>query len=359
MRRNAHITLADIAGRLNVSRVTVSKALRGHPDISEEMAKKIRKLATDLGYSPNRMARNLSSRRSHLLGLVVPKIAHFFFGSVIESVYNRALDHQYETILMVSHENEEQEVRHLQTLVSMRVDGIIISVSARTRDISVFDWIKKVGIPLLFMDRLPDPAPKNSVAVLVDDYGGATRAVRQALSLGYETIAFLGGDRNINIGRDRLRGYEEALRSAGREINKELIVPGGYGTDAGYEGFMRLMSRGALPRCIFAVTYPVALGVYEAAKANGVRIPSDVDVICFGDSDVGRLITPALSCVGQPTQRLGEESVNVMMKMIESPESVVPGNIIIPTELILRETCVGTGSPSAQNSLARIRNAVP
>jgi LacI family transcriptional regulator len=274
MRRNTHITLADIAGRLNVSRVTVSKALRGHPDISEEMAKKIRKMAADLGYSPNRMARNLSSRRSYLLGLVVPKIAHFFFGSVIEAVYNRALENQYETILMVSHENEEQEVRHLQTLVSMRVDGIIISVSARTHDVKVFDWIRKVGIPLLFIDRIPNPAPKNAIAVVVDDYGGSMKAVNQALSLGYESIALLGGDKNVNIGKERQRGYIDALRAAGRTVDNDMMISGGYGTEAGYEGFMKLYRRGALPRCIFAVTYPVAVGVFEAAKANNVRIPA-------------------------------------------------------------------------------------
>ena len=341
MRRNAHITLADIAERLSVSRVTVSKALRGHPDISEEMSKKIRKMASDLGYSPNRMARNLSSRRSHLLGLVVPKIAHFFFGSVIESVYNRALEHKYETILMVSHENDEQEVRNLQTLVSMRVDGIIISVSARTNDIKVFEWIKKVGIPLLFMDRLPDPSPKNSVAVLVDDQGGARRAVEQAISLGYESIAFIGGEPNINIGRDRFRGYTDAFRERGLTLNEEFIVHGGYNTDAGYEGLKGLSQKGRLPRCVFAVTYPVALGIYAAAKELGIRIPQDLDIICFGDSDVGKLITPALSCVSQPTLRLGEESVNMMMKMIESPEGVAPGSLVIPTELILRETCIG------------------
>lgn len=340
MRRNAHITLADIAERLSVSRVTVSKALRGHPDISEEMAKKIRKMATDLGYSPNRMARNLSSRRSHLLGLVVPKIAHFFFGSVIESVYNRALEHKYETILMVSHENDEQEVHNLQTLVSMRVDGIIISVSARTHDIKVFEWIKKVGIPLLFIDRLPYPSPKNSVGVIVDDYGGARRAVEQAFAVGYDSIAFIGGEKNVNIGKDRFQGYLDAMREHGLAVNENLVYHGGYGTESGYEGLKRLVSMGTLPQCIFAVTYPVALGVYEAAKSLNIRIPSDVDIICFGDSDVGRLITPALSCISQPTQRLGVEAVNLMMKMIESPETVSPGNLVIPTELVLRETCV-------------------
>jgi LacI family transcriptional regulator len=345
MKKQTHITLADIAGRLGVSRVTVSKALRGHPDISDGMTKKVRRVASELGYSPNRMARNLSARRSHLLGLVVPKIAHFFFGSVIESVYAKALEHKYETILMVSHESEEQEMQHLQTLVSMRVDGIIISVSARLKDTRVFDWVKTMGIPLLFMDRLPDPQPKGSTAVIVDDYGGTMKAIEHVIGIGHTTIACIGGDGNINIGRNRLQGYRDALSHHGIPIREEWVIPGGYGTDVGYHGFMRLLEMGTMPRCIFTVTYPIALGVYAAAKARNIRIPQDVDLICFGDSDIGSLLTPALSCVNQPTQRLGEESVRLMMEMIEHPESVAPGNRIIPTDLILRETCVAPGSP--------------
>jgi LacI family transcriptional regulator len=348
MRKHSHITLADIAGRLGVSRVTVSKALRGHPDISEGMAKKVRRIASELGYSPNRMARNLSARKSHLLGLVVPKIAHFFFGSVIETVYAKALEHRYETILMVSHENEEQEIQHLQTLVSMRVDGIIISVSARLRDTAIFEWVKKMGIPLLFMDRVPDPPPKGSTTVIVDDYGGTVQAIEQAITVGHTTIACIGGDRNINIGRNRVQGYTDTLRRHGLPVREEWIIAGGYGTEAGYSGFMRLYENGQVPRCIFAVTYPVALGIYAAAKARNVRIPHDIDVICFGDSDIGSLLTPALSCVSQPTQRLGEESVKILMEMIDHPESTLAGNYVIPTELILRETCVrakGTATP--------------
>ena len=157
MKRVPHIRLEDIAKQLDVSRVTVSKALRGHPDISSEMTKRVRKVADDLGYSPNIIARSLSARRSNMIGLVVPKIAHFFFGAVIESVYNAAFEHNIETILTVSQENAERERKHLQTLVSMRVDGIIISISQETRDVEIFRWIKQMGIPLLFLDRRPDP----------------------------------------------------------------------------------------------------------------------------------------------------------------------------------------------------------
>ena len=341
MKRHAHITLDDIAKRLHVSRVTVSKALRGHPDISEGTVKRVRKVVDELGYSPNIIARSLSSRRSNMIGLVVPKIAHFFFGSVIEGVYNKAFENNYETILTVSQENAERERKHLQTLVSMRVDGIIISISQETRDLDLFRWIQKMGVPTLFLVRRPEPSLPGFNSVVVDDKGGAFRAVEQAIKVGYRKIACIGGNTHINIGKNRQAGFENAMRQHDVPIKREWVINGGFGKNVGYDGFMRLHTSGRLPEFIFAMTYPVALGIYEAAKELGLRIPEDVDLICFGDSDVSRVISPALSCVAQPSYELGAKAVELMLKTLLQPDSSKDQHLVLPTELVLRETCTG------------------
>jgi LacI family transcriptional regulator len=360
VKRTSHITLDDIAKKLDVSRVTVSKALRGHPDISEKTAKRIRKLADELGYSPNFIARNLSARRSNMLGVVIPKIAHFFFGSVIEAIYNTAFDNNYETILTVSQENAEREMKHIQTLVSMRVDGMIISVSQETRDIEIFKWIKKMGIHVVFVDRMPGPGIPGFSSVMVNDKGGAFQAVEHAIKMGYRRIGFVGGNPEINIGLNRLLGFEQAMKNYNVPIKREWIVHTGFGKDDGYAGFKQLYHTGQLPEFVFAVTYPVALGIYEAAKELGLRIPGDIDIICFGDSDVNRFLSPSLSCVHQPTQELGTKAVQMILEMIRNPEETREQHIEIPTELILRETCIGkkpvvAGSlnPNATSILAK------
>ena len=143
--RARQITLNDIAAKLNVSAVTISKALRGHPDISKETTKLVKKVAAELGYSPNFMARNLSSRKSNTIGVVIPKIAHHFFSSIIEHIYNYAFEHNYEIILTVSQENAAREQKHIETLISMRVDGIIISITQETNDLDIFHLIKSMG----------------------------------------------------------------------------------------------------------------------------------------------------------------------------------------------------------------------
>ena len=341
MKRTAHVTLADIARKLDVSRVTVSKALRGHSDISDETAKKVSRIAKELGYSPNYMARNLSARRSNMLGFVVPKIAHFFFGSLIEAVYNTAFENNYETILTVSQENEEREKKHIETLISMRVDGIIISISQETKDLDIFQWVKKMGVPLLFVDRMPEPILPGFSTVLIDDRQGTRDAVEHAIvNAGHRKLGFIGGGNPwINIGKNRLLGFQEAMHNHNIPVRQEWIVPGGFGTKDGFEGFMQLYKKGPLPEFIFAATYPVALGVYEAAKKLGLKIPDDIDVMCFGDSDMSHFLSPALSCVNQPTRELGMTAVQTILDVIKSHEKQKEHHIVIQAGMTLRETC--------------------
>ena len=335
------ITLDDIAKRLNVSRVTVSKALRGHPDISAKTADQVKELAKELGYTPNYMARNLSSKKSNTLGLVVPKIAHFFFGSLIEAIYDTAFNYNYEIILTVSQENEERERKHIQTLLSMRVDGIIISISEYTHNTEIFNSVKKMGIPLVFVDRVLNIPGFSSVSV--DDRGGAFKVVEHAIKVGYRNIGHLAGYRGINIGDKRRQGFEDALQKYNIQENPDWVVEGGFGEDDGYNGFMKMYKSGKLPDFIFASTYPVALGAYAAIEDLGLKIPNDIDIMCFGNSDVNRFISPSLSCVDQPTDKLGKNAVETVIKHINNP-NIEEQHIEIETDLILRETCMAKKS---------------
>ncbi len=339
MKRRSNITLNDIAERLDVSRVTVSKALRGHPDISTDMTKRVRKVASQLGYTPNIFARSLSSKRSHMIGLIIPKIAHVFFSQVIEGVYDTAFENQYETILTVSQENEEREKKHLQTLVAMRVDGIIISISQETRDEERFKWIRKMGIPLVFVDRCPEPPPSGFSSVMADDHGGAFQATEHAIQIGYRKLGFIGGNPAVNIGKHRIRGFEDALKEYRITKNPEWIIHGGFGKDDGYNGLKQMYQQGPLPEFVLSATYPVALGIYEAARDLGIRIPDDLDIICFGDSDVGRFLNPPISAVRQPTREIGIRAVQILLENIAGHDVTREHHVILPTQLVVRDTC--------------------
>ena len=337
MNKRLQITLDDIAKQLNVSKVTVSKALRGHPDISKETTQLVKKVAQELGYTPNYMARNLSSKRSNTIGVVVPKIAHFFFSSVIESIYDTAFHNNYEIILTVSQESAAREIKHIESLLAMRVDGLIVSITQETRDHAIFERVIKSGVPLIFMDRVLDIPGTSTVAV--NDRKGTFLAIEHAIKLGYTKIAHLAGYPEINIGLNRYLGFEDAMKQYGLPINKDWVINGGFGEEFGYSGFMKLYKGNNLPEFIFTVTYPVALGVYAAIEELGLKIPGDIDIMCFGNSDINRFISPSLSCVNQPTDKLGKASVELIIDQIKNIESFEPQHIVVPTELILRQTC--------------------
>ena len=340
MKKRAHITLDDIARRLKVSRVTVSKALRGHPDISAETTRRVTETAAKLGYTPNIIARSLSARRSNMIGVVLPKIAHSFFSSLIESAYNTAFERNIEVILTISQENPERERKHLQTLVAMRVDGIIVSITQSTTDLEQFTRIRELGIPMVFVDRSPEPPIDGISTVLCDDRGGAYQATEQAISVGYRKIGLIGGNPAVSIGSQRRGGFEDALRAHRLAVNPAWILEGGYAHADGYEGLRHLHAAGTMPEAVLAMTYPVALGIMEAARELGLRIPEDIDLICFGDPDAGRFLSPALSVVKQPAAELGTRAVQILLENIAHPDVTREHHVILPTQLVLRDTCV-------------------
>ena len=331
-KRIKQIKLEDLSKKLGVSKVTISKALRNHPDISRETTLKVKALAEKLGYLPNYMAKNLSSRKSNTIGLVVPKIAHFFFGSVIESIYDTAFDNNYEIFLTVSQESAERERKHILSLLSMRVDGLIISITQETKDMSIFERVLKLNIPIVFMDRVPDI--KDVPTVTVDDKGGAFSAVELFIKNGIKKIGHIGGYPYINIGRARFDGFVEAMNKYNIPINEDWISIGGFGEEDGYKGFKKFYETGSIPEAIFAATYPLALGIYEAALEYGIQIPKDLKITCFGNNTYKKSIPSVFNFVIQPAQELGHESVNQMIKLINNPTEYKSMNIELKTKLM-------------------------
>lgn len=327
------IKLEDLAKKLKVSKVTISKALRNHPDISDETKIRVKELAEKMGYVPNFMAKNLSARKSNIIGLVVPKLAHFFFGSIIESIYNTAFENNYETVITVSQESAEREKKHIQSLLSMKVDGLIISITEQTKDISIFERIIQSNIPLVFIDRVPPI--KNVPSVTVDDKGGAYSAVEYFIKQGVTEIGHVAGYSHINIGKARMNGFIEAMRNNNIPINKDWVFEGGFGEEDGYKAFKTIFKCGSLPKAIFAVTYPVAIGIYEAATEAGINIPKDIQITCFGNNTFKHTVPSVFNFVDQPTIELGRNAVHLLLDLINKT-STVPLNIELKTRLLIK-----------------------
>jgi LacI family transcriptional regulator len=338
MKKAIQVTLSDIAGKLGVSKVTVSKALRGHPDISRETAKKVKKVAKDLGYFPNYMARNLSSKHSNTIGVIVPKIAHFFFSTMIETIYDVAFENNYEIILTVSQEDAKRELCHVKSLLSMRVDAIIVSVTQQTTDLSIFHKVKEMGVPLTFVDRVLEDQSFNSVAN--DDRGGTFTAIEHAINVGYTKLALLGGFEHVNIGRQRTKGFLDALEKHHLPVHPEWMIYSGFGEEDGYRDFLKLCESEEMPEFVFCATFPMALGVYRAAEELGIKIPTDLDIMCFGSGIANRFLSTRISCVEQPVSELGRAAMDVTLASIQSTEEFQPKHVVLGTTLRLADTCI-------------------
>lgn len=331
MADSERVTLSDIAERLGLTKVSISKALRDHPDISTQTKARVREVAKEMGYTPNRLARSLRTDRSGTLGVIVPKIAHNFFADALEGVNEVATANDYEIILCVSGEQKDRERQHLRTLLSMQVDGLLLSVSAETESFEVYEQISNAGVPLVFFDRAASDVPASRVRV--DDKRGAYQATQHALERGHQTIAHLAGYGHIDIGRERRAGYEAALREHDVPVRDELVVEGGFGEEDGYTGTTSLLDTAGVPDAIFAVTFPVALGVEDALRRDDRVSPDQVQIYSFGQHTLNRFFRHPHVSVHQPARKMGKKALSILLEEMANPDRE-PRNVTLPTRIV-------------------------
>jgi LacI family transcriptional regulator len=337
MARSGRVTLSDIAERLNLTKVSVSKALRDHPDISSQTKERVKQLAQEMGYAPNWLARSLATDKTGTVGVIIPKIAHNFFADALSGINAVASANEYEIVLCVSEEKVDVEQRHLRTLLSMQVDGLLVSVSEETKAPHVFTAMQDQGMPLVFFDRVIDGVSASTVTV--DDEGGAYQAVTHAIERGHRKIAHLGGPAHVGIGAKRRRGYERALRDYDISIREEWIVEGGFDELNGYRGFEALLEADVLPEAVFAVTFPVALGAADAMQQIDPSLLDRIQIYSFGQHGLNRFFAHPHVSVYQPAYELGRQAVTVLLDEIDDPDRE-PQHIELPTRIVEPERSV-------------------
>jgi LacI family transcriptional regulator len=332
---NSAITLKDIARRVNKSIVTVSKALRDHPDISKELRNEIKRIAEELGYTPNLLARKLSSHKTRSLGLIVPRIAHPFFSESIEAIYDEAHRQKYDIILMLTGDDTKVEMQHIQSLMALKVDGFLISVAEKTKDISVFKGVLEKGKKIVFFDRIIENLDCH--CVVCDDFQGTFNLVSFAIKSGYSRIGYIAGYSHIYIGRERRRGFEEALNQNRIPLHAEWIIEGGFGQKDGYKSFLKLYRCRRLPQLVVTVGYASAMGVLQAMREVGLSIPDDIDLVAFGDSVYNQFLKPPLTVARLDARKIGQTALRVLIESIDA-DTNDHKKIVIPTQLIVNET---------------------
>jgi LacI family transcriptional regulator len=329
------VNQAYLAKRLKMSRATISKALSDEDDISNETKKKVRRMAEELNYVPHYHAKHLQSKRTNTMGVVVPDISYSFFPFVIHGIMDVAHRSGYQIVLTVSRESANTEKNNILTLLSMRVDGMLVAVSKETQDIQIFEKVRRSDVPLLFFDRAIDELGFGSIGI--DDRAAAQELIDFVVQCGYRNIGHLAGSSFTDIGRGRRGGYVDSLNSHGIPVREEWIVEGGFTRADGYRGFQELRGRGALPEVIYAANDQIALGTYDAAKQIGMRIPEDIGVVAFGHHEFAKIISPSLTIINVDPYDLGKKAMELMIKNID--EKAMPyAKVLIPAEVEIGES---------------------
>lgn len=331
----APATIKDLAKELNLSASTVSRALRDHPDISPLTKKRVISLANKLDYHPDSIAQSLQTQKTKTIGVIVPEIKQPFFASVINGIEELAYSAGYTIIVCQSNETYDREVLYTRTLVSHRVAGLLVSLSQTTQNLDHFKALQRRGVPIVFFDRVNDDIKASKV--VVDDYNGAFAAVDHLIKSGYKRIAHLAGPKNLSISKYRLKGYKDALKQGNRPYNEELVVYGGLDDTDGVVGFQKLLSLEILPDAVFAVNDPVATGAFLTIKEHGLKIPDDIALVGFSNTNVSSLLDPPLTTVEQPTYEIGKTAVQLLLEQINNNEkNFVPRFEVLKTHLIIR-----------------------
>lgn len=331
--KSAQATIKDIAKALGISPSTVSRALKDHPDISISTKRAVKELAVQLHYEPNSIALSLRSSSSKIIGVIIPEIVHFFFSSVISGIEEVAYKSGFTVIICQSNEDFEKEKNIIHSLVSKRVDGILVSVSKTTTNYDHFLELQKSNIPLVFYDRVLNIP--HTDRVIVDDYTGSYKAVEHLIKMGCRRIAHLATSQELLIGRNRKNGYIQALRDNNIEVDEEIILR--CDTDKHAQKCIPyLLSLQKMIDGIFAVNDLTAIRAMSIIRRSGYHIPEDIAIVGFSNSIYSSMTEPPLTTIEQQGFEIGKRAASLLLERILSDTDIDTRVEQIKTDLIVR-----------------------
>lgn len=332
------VTIKDIAKALNLSTSTVSRALRGSYEISAETKKQVLEYAEKINYRPNPIALSLKERRTRAIGVVVSEIANNFFSQAINGIESIAYNRGYHVIITQSHESQEREMVNVQHLASRGVDGLLVSLSSESVDLSYLKELHEKGLPIVFFDRITDEIETHKVTA--NNYLGAFHATEHLIYEGFKKIAHITSAPFLSITKERLQGYREALEKHDIPFNENLVKHchhGGMIAQEAEDAIQALMKGKLKPDAIFTAGDRLTTVCFGVLKR--MKLKKGLGFTGFSNTQVADLFAPALTVVRQPAFEIGQSAIELLIQNIESrrPETSFQ-NIILPTELVIRES---------------------
>jgi LacI family transcriptional regulator len=352
--RAKRATIRSVADRAGVSIATVSNVLNGNGRVGADSRKRVLEAIEVLAYRRNSLASSLRSRRSRLIGLVMPDITNSFFAAIAYDFEELAADTGYDFAVVTSRESVDRERQRVQALLSRQIDGLIVIPAS---DISLLSTaFNEVSLPpLVVLDRGLDLTGADTVGT--DGEGGAYAATQHLLGLGHQQIAVIVPTLDLGTMRDRVAGHRRALEEAHLSISPRILV-GGPTVEGARCAIEAELVRPDRPTAIFAASGVAALGAIKAIHARDLKMPHDISLIAFDDADWMVALRPSITTVSQPTEEMVKLGWNLLMQRMISGKAFKGGytSTRLPCTLEVRES---TGSPPTHEVDGSKRRGIP
>lgn len=330
-------TLLDVATRAAVSRATVSRVLNKHPHVRPEVRQRVLKAIKVLRYRPDRVAQSLARGETRTIGLIVADITNPFYAETAKAIVETARGRAYTVVLCNTENLPRLQAEQIELLRQHRVDGIILG-SVHLHDPPV-EQLVATGFPcVMYNRRLRSGAGSY---VVLDNVRGAKDVTRHFIVLGHRRIAFLAGPPSFSTASERLAGYRGALRAAGVPWDPHLVRQGQFRPDLAFQAAVDLLKGPCRPTAVVAGNDLTALAVMDAGHDLGLRVPGDLAVSGFDDTDVASRRTIQLTSVAQQKAEMGRLAVTYLLEFIQDPERFRrdPIRHILPPTLVVRRSC--------------------
>src|SRR3989442_7305284 len=308
-------TMKRIAGELGVSITTVSKVLNHHADISEATRTRVLAKVEELGYQRNAVARSLTLRRTHTLGIVIPDLMHSFFVEVIAGIEPVASVRGYGLLLCSSGEDPHKERSELEMLRGRQVDGVVLASAPAPGNTDLLLQLTRLGTSLVMIDRDDHPSVKCH-RVLTDDERVGQLATSHLLDLGRRAIAHIGGP-NIQHAKRREKGWRDALKARGIKAPDEWIVRGGVMEANGYGSMKRLLTVPPQIDALVSADDSAAIGAMKTGSEDGLRVLQDIAVVGVGDIALADLLRVPLTTVGRSRKDQGRPASELLLPALD------------------------------------------
>jgi DNA-binding LacI/PurR family transcriptional regulator len=336
------VSIKDIAKAAGVSHSTVSRALSDSALVSDETKARIQRLAGEMGYSPDSLARSLVTRQTNTIGVVVTTIADPFIAQVVQGIEATAQDHGYTVILCNSGAVSDREIAAVEMLRSKRVDGVIVT-SSRIGALYL-EHLERIGVPIVLINNHNEDSGRYTFTVSVDNCHGGRLATRHLIELGHRRIAYVTAPADHSSDLDRMTGYRQSLSEAGLEPFPALVIPGNGRADGGEQALESLNALDVRPTAVFCYNDMTAIGLIAAARHAGLSVPGDLAVVGFDDIPFAKYCYPPLTTIAQPKIEMGQLAMKMALSLMainaETGDQEL-SNVVVYGKLIVRASTVG------------------